>query len=95
MGRPPIDNPKKKITIMIKPENLKEINRIANKGGLSRSQLIDNLLEVGLDGVKIYESLGIVSAVGYGRQIVNWFKKSKEEGKVVIGEDGDFKIVKK
>lgn len=95
MGRPPLDSPKKQYTVMLEPKMVDEIDRIAEKVGISRSQLMKNMIEVGLESVKVYEALGVISAVGYGRKIIDWFKKSKEEGKIVIGKDGDFKIVEK
>ena len=95
MGRPPLDSPKKQYTVMLEPQIVEEIDRIAKKVGISRSHLMKNMIEVGLDSAKVYESLGIISAVSYGRKIVDWFKKSKEEGKIIIGQDGDFKIIQK
>ena len=94
MGRPPLKKPKKQYTLMYEPEKMEIIDRISEKCGVSRSQLLSNLVDIGLDTARIYESIGVVSAVGYSRKIIDWFKKSKDEGKIVIGKDGNLKIDK-
>jgi metal-responsive CopG/Arc/MetJ family transcriptional regulator len=60
MGRPPLKSPRKQYTVMLEPEMVEEIDRIANKVGISRSQLMKNMIQVGLDAAKVYESTGVL-----------------------------------
>jgi hypothetical protein len=93
MARPTKESPKKQYTIMLEPEIVERIDKIAEKCGLSRSNLMKNFLLIGLDLAFVYESFGIVAAVGMGRKLVDWFKKSKSEGKIVFDNEGEFQMV--
>jgi len=63
MGRPPIKEPKQQYTIMLKPSVVKEIDRIAERLGLTRSQLMANYIEFGMEETKGMERVGIIKAV--------------------------------
>ena len=49
MARPAVKEPKQQYTVMLKPSTVKEIDSFAEKFGLTRSQLMGNLMETALD----------------------------------------------
>jgi len=63
MGRPPVKEAKQQYTIMLKPSVVKEIDRIADRIGLTRSQLMGNYIEFGMEETKGMERVGIIKAV--------------------------------
>ena len=54
MGRPKVKEPREPITVMIKPELIKEIDRLTKKLELSRSKMTENIVDIGLDDVKLF-----------------------------------------
>jgi metal-responsive CopG/Arc/MetJ family transcriptional regulator len=52
--------PKSMIAVTINPEVLKEVDRLALKMGLNRSQLINNILVMGVGDVKLLEKVGLI-----------------------------------
>ena len=76
MARPKIKEPKQQFTVMLKPSIVKEIDRLAEKADLSRSQFMANLIEMGLDDAKMLDKLGFISAIKSGRKVIEQLKKS-------------------
>ena len=82
MVRPKVEEPKKQYTLMIKPSMVQEIDRLAKKVQLSRSQLMVNLLGMGLEDAKVLEKSGALWVVQAGRKAAKFFReqmKGKKE----------------
>ena len=81
MGRPKVKEPKQQYTVMLRPSVVKEIDKFAVKAELSRSQLMANLIDMGLDDAKILDSMGLISAIKAGKKVIqalkNGFKKNE------------------
>ena len=75
MGRPPVKEAKQQYTIMLKPSVVKEIDRIAERIGLTRSQLMSNYIEFGMEESQGMERVGIIKAVSAYRKIKGDLKK--------------------
>lgn len=69
MGRPPVKEPKQQYTIMLRPSVVKEIDRIAEKIGLTRSQLMGNYIDFGMEETQGMERVGIIKAVSVYRKM--------------------------
>jgi hypothetical protein len=69
MGRPPVKEAKQQYTIMLKPSVVKEIDRIAERIGLTRSQLMGNYIEFGMEETQGMERFGIIKAVSAYRKM--------------------------
>jgi hypothetical protein len=93
MGRPSKENPKKQYTIMLDPKVVKRIDIIAKNSHMSRSELMSNLMLLGLDFAKIYDVFGITSAVGISRKLIEKIQEWKSEGKIIFNNEDEFKIV--
>ncbi len=65
MARPKLNESKKQYTVMLKPSIVDEIDRIAAKVDLSRSQFMANLIEMGLDDAKILDSLKVLDIIKF------------------------------
>jgi len=83
MGRKKIDNPRKPFSIMLTQSEVDEIDAMASKLDLSRSQFMRNLLLMGLDDAKILNNIGIISAVSGSRSL---FRKVRDKV-IKSGED--------
>ena len=90
MTRPKSKEAKQQYTVMLKPSIVEEIDRIAERIGLTRSQLLGNMLEIGLEEARAMEKLGILNTVVIMRKI----KEAVFGGKVSIDEKGELEIKK-
>lgn len=91
MGRPPVKEPKQQYTIMLKPSVVKEIDRIAERVNLTRSQLMGNFIDFALDETKGMERVGIVKAYSVVRKL----KGKLSSDKVSLDENGEIEIKKR
>jgi hypothetical protein len=94
MVRPRAKEPKHQFSVMLKPSVVDEIDTFAEKYNLTRSQLMANLMETGLDELRALDRIGIVPIVFQGTQIMKKFKEALFNGKVYIDEKGDIEIKK-
>lgn len=78
MGRPPVKEAKRQYTIMMKPSVVKEIDRIAERVNLTRSQLMANFIEFALEETKGMERVGIIKAVAVYRKMRGTSANSEE-----------------
>jgi hypothetical protein len=72
------DEGKKQFTVMLKPEIIREIDRLAKEVELSRSQLTANLIEIGLDDARIFEKTGVLWLVRAGKKAKEYLEKMNE-----------------
>jgi len=94
MVRPKEKEPKHQFSVMLKPSKVEEIDKFAEKYNLTRSQLMANLMEIGLDEMKTLDKIGIVPLVYQGSNILKTFKEKLFSGKVSMDDKGDIKIIK-
>jgi len=78
--------------VMLKPSLVEEIDILAEKYNLTRSQLLANLIETGLDEFRVMDRIGIIPAVYHGTNIMRKFKEALFSGKVSLDEKGDIEI---
>jgi hypothetical protein len=81
MARPKLQDPKKQYTVMLKPSTVQEIDRLARKLDLSRSQLMSNLIQMGLDDARALEKSGALWVVTAGKKAYQFFKEQLTEKK--------------
>ena len=94
MVRPKAKEPKHQFSVMLKPSVVDEIDKYAEKYELTRSQLMGNLMELGLDELKALDKIGVVPTVFLGTKIMSKFREAFSKGKVSIDEKGDIEIKK-
>ncbi len=94
MVRPKEKEPKHQFSVMLKPSTVDEIDKFADKYNLTRSQLMANLMETGLDEMRTLDKIGIVPLVYQGSNLMKKFKEKLFSGKVSLTEEGDIKINK-
>ncbi len=83
MVRPKMKEATKQYTVMLQPSVIEEMDRYAEKYGLTRSQLMRNLIVSGIDDIKLLNRLGIMQTVNLGKTLM---EKTIQSGKVK--EDG-------
>lgn len=94
MVRPKEKEPKHQFSVMLKPSVVDEIDTFAEKYNLTRSQLMANLMETGLDELRTLDRIGIVPIVYQGSNIMKIFKEALFNGKVSLNKKGDIAIKK-
>jgi len=92
MVRPKEKEPKHQFSVMLKPSIVQEIDKYAEKYNLTRSQLMANLIEVGLDDFKALNRVGLAPAVFHTMEILKKFKEKLFKGEVSLDQKGDIKF---
>ena len=95
MGRPKLEEPKQQYTVMLRPSVVKEIDRIrAIRGRKTRSEMMSNLIEQGLEDIQALDRLGIIQAVVVGEKVFNKLKDALRTGDIRLDKQGDLEIRK-
>ena len=91
MPRPKLKEAKKQYTIMLRPSMVTEIDQLAKKLNLTRSQLMGNLVEIGMEESKVFDNLGLFKMVMAGGKAAMKLKQAffKGELKEIMGEGKD------
>lgn len=91
MKKKEIEDEKVQMTIKIKKRTHDELEEMAKKMELSKTQLVVNLIETGLDDVKIFNKLGLTDLMIIGGRITKKIKEKFYSGEATI-ENGELKI---
>jgi len=94
MVRPKAKEPKHQFSVMLKPSVVDEIDTFAEKYNLTRSQLMGNLMESGLDELRTLDKIGIVPIIYHGSNLITKFKEKLFNGQVSLNDKGDIIIRK-
>jgi len=94
MVRPKEKEPKHQFSVMLKPSIVDEIDTFAEKYNLTRSQLMANLVEAGLDDLRALNKFGIIPAVFHTMEIMKLFKEKLFKGEVSLTDKGEIRIKK-
>ncbi len=95
MGRPKVEEPKQQYTVMLKPSVVAEIDRIrAIRGRRTRSEMMANLIEQGLEDFQTLDRLGLIQAVAIGDRVYKKLKDALTSGDIKLNEKGDLVIRK-
>jgi hypothetical protein len=81
----------KVITVKVTPSELKKIDRYAKKLKINRSQIVRNLVEVGMDDMDLMNSTGLLTMALKGVDLLSKIKNSLENDKYQV-EDGKVTI---
>jgi metal-responsive CopG/Arc/MetJ family transcriptional regulator len=95
MGRPKIDEPKQQYTVMLKPSTVAEIDRLrAIRGRFSRSEMMSNLIDLGIEDLQDLDKLGLLQAAAIGDKVWKKLKEALRAGDVRLDKKGDLEIRK-
>lgn len=81
-GRPKAIEAKQQYTVMLKPSVVKEVDEFAEKLEMTRSQFLSNLIEIGLDDVKLFNKSGFLWVVKSGVKAARKLKEAFYKGKL-------------
>jgi metal-responsive CopG/Arc/MetJ family transcriptional regulator len=95
MGRPKVDEPKQQYTVMLRPSIVKEIDRLAAvRGRRTRSELMGNLIEIGIEQLQTLDRLGLLQAAAIGDKVFKKLKDALMSGDIKLDKNGDLEIRK-
>ncbi len=95
MGRPKVEEAKQQYTVMLRPSIVKEIDRIrAIRGRRTRSEMMANLIEMGLEDMQSLDRLGLIQAVAVGDKVFAKLKDALRVGDIRLDNAGDLEIRK-
>ncbi len=94
MPRRAVKEARQQYSVMLKPSTVKELDRIAEKLGLTRSQFMGNLVESALEDAKIIDRIGLFKMIVASDKVMRKFKEALAKGKVSLDEEGEIEIRK-
>lgn len=68
------------VVFRMTPDEIENLDNFADQMGLTRSQLIRNLVVVGMEETEIFKKLGLVRAVITVRDICSWMSHKVSQG---------------
>jgi metal-responsive CopG/Arc/MetJ family transcriptional regulator len=85
---------KKQYNVQLEDDVVARIDRLAEKLDLNRSQIMRNMLLIGLDEAEVIDKAGIFSAVIFSRDLLKKFKEAALKGKISLDKSGEIKMTK-
>ena len=73
------------VTCWIDKKNIDRLDKLAEKAGLTRSKLAENLLEIGVDQLEVLRTLGIMSTALVFRDLKESIQKWNEQQSKKMG----------
>ena len=83
---------KEQYTVQLDPEFVQKLDKMAAKIGISRSNLMRNLLENGYEDAVMLDRIGLVAAFKFGLKLIRKIKEGIATGRITFNEDGELKI---
>jgi hypothetical protein len=85
---------KKQYTVQLEPEFVENIDKLAEKLGLTRSQMMRNLMESAYQDAILLDKVGLFKAVVLGEKVMTKFKEAVLTGKITLDSKGELKVRK-
>lgn len=79
------------VSFMATPAMVEEIDTMAQKLNLTRSQMIRNLLDTGLDDLRVLHASGFIGVVKYSQEMIQAVGAALKSGRVRL-VDGELTI---
>ena len=89
-----MERPRKQYNVQLEDEVVERIDKRAATLDLPRSQVMRNLIMVGLEDAEILNKTGVIPALKLGRDIRNRFIEDFIKGKLRLDKKGGWKITK-
>jgi predicted transcriptional regulator len=83
---------KEQYTVQLEPEFVAKLDKMADKIGVSRSQLMRNLLESAYEDCVLLEKIGLLAAFKFGQKLVKNIKEGIATGRINFDQEGNLKI---
>jgi hypothetical protein len=95
MGRPKVEEPRQQYTVMLKPSVVAEIDRLsAIRGRRTRSEMMSNLIDFGLEDLQALDKLGLLQAAAIGDKVYEKLKDALRGGDIKLNKQGELEIRK-
>ena len=86
---------KQQYTIQLDSDFVAKVDKMADSLGLSRSQMMRNLMESGYEDAAMLERVGLFAAFKLGDKLIRKIKEGIASGKITFDKDGEIEIKKK
>lgn len=87
MGRPKREKKLEQINVMLERTDIDEIERLAKMIGISRGQLMRNLVKNGLDDAVVFEKIGLLGVITSGMKAIRNLRKKIDMDDVKVLSD--------
>jgi hypothetical protein len=94
MARKPVAETRQQYSVKLRPSTVAELDKLADKLKLTRSQLMGNLIETALEDAKLLNKGGIFTAVVIADEVMRKFKEYLFNGKISLTKEGELEIRK-
>ncbi len=83
---------KEQYTVQLDPQFVEKLDKLAAKIGVSRSNLMRNLLQSGYEDALMLDQIGLIAAFKFGQKMIKKIKEGIASGRITYDEDGELKI---
>ncbi len=83
---------KEQYTVQLDPEFAERLDKLAAKIGISRSNLMRNLMENGYEDAVMLDRIGLLAAFKFGQKMIRKIREGIASGRITFSEDGELKI---
>jgi predicted transcriptional regulator len=83
---------KEQYTVQLDPKFVEKLDKMAEKIGVSRSQLMRNLLQNAYEDAVMLDKIGLLAAFKFGQKMIKKIKEGIASGRITYDEDGELKI---
>ena len=85
---------KEQYTIQLDPDFVAKLDKMAEKLGIKRTQLMRNLMESGYEDAVMLDKIGMIAAFKFGQKLINKIREGIATGKITLDEKEGLKIRK-
>lgn len=89
-----MERPRKQYTVQIEDDVIERIDRLAAEMDLSRSQLMRNLIMIGLEDAEILNKTPLMKVAKIERYVREKFLTDIVGGRLTLNKKGDWKVNK-
>lgn len=83
---------KEQYTVQLDPQFVEKLDKMAEKIGVSRSQLMRNFLESAYEDAVMLDKIGLLAAFKFGQKMIKKIREGIASGRITFNEDGELKI---
>ena len=80
---------KKPYTLSFRPSFVKEVDKRADRLGISRSQMLENMGEMAMDDIDLLDKVGLIDLALAGKKIIRKFKEKIFKGEITVDNEGE------
>ena len=89
-----MDRPRKQYTVQLDDKDVERIDRLAEQRKMTRTQLMRNLILIGLDDAELLQKTGVLTFAEFNKDFMSTVKEYAMKGWLALDKKGGLKLHK-